>query len=113
MIDMGGEFEGVDRQLDIHIALVLPTSHRVRELLHGLGHDAVAVVVEPIDQGTDGGIFLILYHGSIVESAEKVLTRLKFLQQFFVVDVEAQGFGRGIEVCAINKDGAALHRSHG
>ena len=50
VIDMGGHFEHVDRQLDIHITLDPPTPHRVRELFGRLGDHRVTVIVKPINK---------------------------------------------------------------
>jgi hypothetical protein len=46
----GRELHGVDRELDVHVALDLAAAGLVDELLGGLGDDRVAVVVEPVDQ---------------------------------------------------------------
>ncbi|MGY4339214.1 hypothetical protein ACVWW3_004120 [Bradyrhizobium sp. LM2.9] len=48
-----GELQGLDREFDVHVALDRALSGRVDELLRGLRHDGVAVVVEPIEQRLD------------------------------------------------------------
>jgi hypothetical protein len=60
------------------------------ELLGGLGHHGVAVVVEPIDQGPDRRIFLVLDKGGIIERAYQGAFRGEELLQAFVIDVETK-----------------------
>jgi hypothetical protein len=74
-----------------------------RRILGGLGDNGVAVVVEPIDQRADRGILLILDHGGIIERTQQVSARLELTQQPLVVDVETEGLGGGVEVCAVDK----------
>jgi len=54
VVDARREFHRVDRQLDVHVALDLPTAGRIGELLRRLGDDREAIVVEPVDQRPDG-----------------------------------------------------------
>ena len=103
VVDMGREFHGIDRELDVHVALNLAAAGLVDEFLGGLGDDRIAVVVEPIDQRANRGIFLILDHGGVIERPYQVTARLEFQQQPLVVDVEAQGFGGGVEICAVDE----------
>ncbi len=67
-----GHFHGVDRQFDVHVALDLAAAGLVDEFLGRLGHDGVAVVVEPVDQGPDRRIFLILDHRGVIERAQQI-----------------------------------------
>ena len=60
VVDEGRELERVDRELDVHVALDLAPAGRVDELLGRLRHHPVAVVVEPVDQRPDRGVFLVL-----------------------------------------------------
>ena len=60
LVDMLGELHGIDRELDVHVALDLAAAGLVDEFLRRLGDDGVAVVVEPIDQRADRRVFLIL-----------------------------------------------------
>ena len=90
LIDRAGELHGIDRKFDIHVAFDFAAAGLVNELLGRFGDDRVAVVIEPIDQRADRGIFLILDHGCVVEGAQKISARLKLAQQPFVIDVKAQ-----------------------
>ena len=72
--------------------------------LVALGDDGVAVVIEPVDQGTDRRIFLILDDRGVVERAQQGSTALEFLEQTLVVDVEAERLGGCVKVGAINKE---------
>jgi hypothetical protein len=98
VVEVRGQLQRVDRQLDVHVALDLATTRRVDELLGRLRHHPVAVVVQPVDQGADGGILLILDERRVVEGANQVAAALEFLQEPLVVDVEAEGLGGGVEV---------------
>ena len=103
LVDMRRDLHGIDRKLDVHVALDLAAAGLIDEFLGRLGDDGIAVVVEPIDQRPDRGIFLILDHGGVVEGAHQITARLEFAQQALVVDVEAERFGRGVEVGAVNE----------
>jgi hypothetical protein len=58
LVDMPGEFHGVDGQLDIHAALHPAAAARVGEFPGGFGDDGVAVVIEPVDQRPDRRVLL-------------------------------------------------------
>ena len=103
VVDVGREFHGIDCELDIHVAFDLAAAGLVDEFLGGLGDDRIAVVVEPVDQRANRGIFLILDHSSVIKRPYQVTARLEFQQQPLVVDVEAQGFGGGVEICAVDE----------
>ena len=98
-----GDLHGVDRKLDVHVALDLAAAGLVDEFLGRLGDDRVAVVVEPIDQRPDRGIFLILDHGGVIERAQQIAARLELAQQPLVVDVETERLGGGVEIGAVNE----------
>ena len=104
-VEMGRHIHGVDRKLDIHVALDLPASRRVDKLLRRFGHDRIAIVVEPVDQGADGGIFLIVDQSRVIIGSDQTAFRLKFLQKALVVDVESERFRAGVEIGPINKQG--------
>ena len=95
--------EHVDRELDVHIALDLSPAHGIRELLGGLGHHGVSVVIEPIDQRPQRRIFLILDQRRIVESAHQAALRGEEIEQALVVDVEAEPARGGIEIGAVDE----------
>ena len=97
------ELHGIDRELDVHVALDLAAAGLVDEFLGRLGDDGVAVVVEPIDQRADRRIFLILDHGGVIERAQQIAARLELAQQPLVIDIEAQRFGGGVEIGAVNE----------
>ena len=99
----GGELHGIDRELDVHVAFDLAAAGLVDEFLGRLGDDRVAVVVEPVDQRADRGIFLILDHRGVIERAQQIAARLEFAQQPLVVDVEAERLGGGVKIGAIDE----------
>ena len=103
MIDRARDFHRVDGKLDIHVAFDLAPSGLVDEFLRCLGDDRIAVVVEPVDQRADRGIFLILDHRGVVERAQQVTARLEFTQQALVVDVEAERFSGSVKIGTINE----------
>jgi hypothetical protein len=98
------QLHGVDRELDVHVALDLAAAGLVDELLGRLGDDGVTVVVEPIDQRPDRGIFLILDHGGVIEGAHQIAARLKLAQELLVVDIEAERFGGGVKIGAVDEE---------
>jgi hypothetical protein len=100
---MLGEFHGIDRKLDVHVALHLAAAAGVDEFLGRLGHDGVAVVIEPIDQGTDRRIFLIFDDRGVIKRAQTRSAALEFLEQALVIDVETERLGRRIEIGAIDE----------
>jgi hypothetical protein len=102
LVDMSFELHGVDRDLDVHIALDVAASGGVDVFLGRLGDDGVAVVVEPIDQRPNGGEFLILDDGRVVEGAEQRAAALEFGQEALVVDVEPERSGGGVKIGAID-----------
>ena len=77
MVDVFGNLHRIDRQLDIHVALDLAAAGLVHEFLGGLGDDRIAVVIQPIDQRSYRGIFLILDHGRVVERPHQIAARLE------------------------------------
>ena len=103
VVDRAGDLHGIDRKLDVHVALDLAPAGLVDEFLGRLGDDAVAVVVEPVDQRPDRGIFLILDHGGVIEGAQQIAARVKLAQEPLVVDVETERLGGGVEIGAVNE----------
>ena len=79
VVDRAGELHGIDGKLDIHVAFDLAAAGLIDEFLGRLGHDRVAVIVEPIDQRPDRRIFLILDNRGVIERAQQIAARLKFL----------------------------------
>jgi hypothetical protein len=108
VIEVLGQAHGIDGQLDVHVALDLASPEGVRELLGRLGHHQVAVVVEPVDQRPDGRVLLVLGQRRIVLRAHELPLAAEQRQQALVVDVEAQGFGGGVEVGAVDEQRDAL-----
>ena len=63
----------------------------------------IAIVVEPIDQRADGGVFLILDARGVIECAQQHAATLKFLQQAPVIDIEAERLGGRMQIGAIDE----------
>jgi hypothetical protein len=72
VVDIGRKLERIDRELDIHVALDLAAAGRVDELLGRLRHDAVAVVVEPVDERADRRVFLVFDERRVVKGAHQM-----------------------------------------
>ncbi|MNL30662.1 hypothetical protein D3C87_1524110 [compost metagenome] len=104
MIVKGRELQRVDAQLDVHIALHLAAAQGIGEFLGRLGDDRVAIIVEPVDQRADRGIFLILDQRGVIIGPQQIGLGAELGEQFAIVDVDANGFRRGIEIGAINKE---------
>jgi hypothetical protein len=112
VVDVGGELERIDGELDIHVALDLAAAGRIHEFLRGFRNDAVAVVVEPVDERADRGVFLILDQSSIVERPDEVAPALELLQQALVVDIEAERLRRRVKVRPIDEERNFLLTTH-
>ncbi|MDT4877196.1 hypothetical protein FQZ97_1126970 [compost metagenome] len=108
MIDRLGLLHRVDGQLDIHVALDLAAAERVGEFLGCLGDNLVAVVIEPVDQRADRGVFLIFDKRGVVVGAQKIAALLEGLEEFSVVDIEAECPGCRVEICAVDEEGDFL-----
>ena len=103
VVDVAGEFHGVDGELDIHVAFDLAAAGLVDELFGRFSHDRVAVVVEPVDQRPDRGKFLILDNGGVIERPQQIAARLKLAQKPLVIDVKAERLRGGIEIGTVNE----------
>ena len=104
-IEMRRHIHGVDRELDVHVALDFTPSGGVDEFLRRLRHHRITVVVEPVDQADDRGIFLIVDQGRVIEGSNQASLALEFLEKTLVVDIESESFRAGIEICPVNKQG--------
>ena len=104
-VEVVGHLHRVDRELDVHVAFDLPASGRIDELLRRLGHHGIAVIVEPIDQRTDGRIFLIVHQRGVVEGANQPSLGLEFFKQALVVDIKTERFRARVQIGAVNKKG--------
>src|SRR5690606_27692147 len=60
MVDIFRKLHHVDGELDVHITLVFAPPGGIGELLGRLGDHGIAIVIEPVDEGADRRIFLIL-----------------------------------------------------
>ena len=76
----------------------------VGELLDRLGDHGIAVVVEPIDQGPDRRIFLILDDRGVVERAKYRAATLEFLEQSLVIHIETERLAGRMKIGAIDKE---------
>ena len=103
LIDMLGKLHGIDRKLDIHVALDLAPTADVDELLGRLGDNGIAIVVEPVDQGTNRRKLLIFDDSGVVEGAQQTAAALEFFKHALVIDVEAKRPGGRVEVRTIDK----------
>jgi hypothetical protein len=72
MVDMGGELQRVDAELHVHVALDLPAAERVGVFLGGLRAHGEAVVVQPVHQRADRGVFVVLEERGVVEGAHEL-----------------------------------------
>jgi hypothetical protein len=84
------------------------------EFLGRLGHDLVAVIVEPVDQRPDRGIFLIFHERRIVIGAQQIAALLEAGEKLAIVDVEAERPRGGVKIGAVYEEGDLLTRvEHG
>ena len=87
-----------------------PVPHGVGELLGGLGHHRVSVVVEPVDERADRRVFLIVHQGCVVERAHQTSLGTEEFQKPLVVDIEAERARRRIKVRTVDENRDALSR---
>ena len=99
---MPGKLHGISRKLDIHVALDLAPAADVDELLGRLGDDGMAIVVEPVDQGTNRRKLLVSDSG-VVEGAQQRAAVLEFSKHALVIDVEAKRPCGRVEVGTVDK----------
>jgi hypothetical protein len=104
LVDMFGEFQGIDREFDIHVAPHLATAAGVDVFLGRLGDHGVAIVIEPVDQGPDRRIFLILDDRGVVNRAKQRAPALELLEQALVIDIETKRLAGRIEIGAIDQE---------
>ncbi len=80
--------------------------HWLRECIQvsDQGDYGVAVVIQPICQRAERGIFLIFDDCRVVERAQQSTAVPKFLKEALVVDVEAERSRRGMQVGTIDKE---------
>jgi SsrA-binding protein len=97
------QFQGIDTQLDVHVAFHLAPPRGIGELLGRLGNHGEAIIVQPVDQRADGRIFLVLDQRGVIVGAQQIGAAIELGQQAPVVDIDADGLGRGVEIGAINE----------
>ncbi len=103
MFEVLGHFHDVDGELDVHVALDLAAAGGVGKFLGRLGDHGVAIVVEPVDQGPDRGIFLVLDQRGVVEGAHQDALLGEEFEEALVVDVKAECAGGGVEIRAVDE----------
>src|SRR5262249_18277551 len=103
VIDRACNFHRVDGELDIHAAFDLAPASLIDEFLCRLGHDAVAIVIKPIDQGPDRRVLLVLDYGGIIKRAQEKAARLKIAQQTPVIDIKNERLGGGVGGGGVNE----------
>ena len=101
---MLGKLHGINSEFDVHAALYPAMAAGVGELLGRLGDHGIAVVVEPIDQGADRRIFLILDDRSVIERAKYCAATLEFLEESLVIYIETKRLAGRMKIGAIDKE---------
>ena len=110
MVDARRKLHRVDGKLDIHIAFDAAAALRVGEFLGGLGHNGIAIVVEPVDQRSQRRVVLIFDERGVIIGADQCAFGTEIFEQAAVVDVEVEAARRRIEIGTINKKRDALLR---
>lgn len=103
MVDLVAHFHHVDGELDVDIALDLLAALRIDELLGGLRHHRVAIIIEPVDKRADRRVILILDEGGVIEGADQTAPLAGPAQQFPIINIETKGFCGSIKIGAVNK----------
>jgi hypothetical protein len=70
VIDVVRNLHHVDGKFDIHVAFDLAAALRVGEFLDRLCHHCVAVIIQPVDQRANGGVFLIFDECCVIIGAK-------------------------------------------
>ena len=105
MIQSPGELHGIDRDFDIQE----PTPTRgLGEFLGRLCNHGEAVVVQPVGQGAQRRVLLLLDDGGVVESADELALLAEQHQQLLEVNIKAQRLGRRVQVGTVNEKSDAL-----
>jgi len=112
LVDMLGDFHRVDRDLDTHVAFDFATAFAIVKLFRGFRNDGVAVVTEPVDQGTYRQIFLIFKDRGVVKCVQQSSAALEFPEQAPEVNIETECLGGPIEVIAVDEDRDFAFRSY-
>ena len=105
VVQPGRKLHRIHRQFDIHVALDLSPTHRIDIFLGRLRDHAIAVIVQPIDEGTDRGIFLAFHQGGIVIGPHQLAPTVELLPQQLVIYIETKRLRGGVEIGSINEDG--------
>src|SRR5207237_1147254 len=87
-------------EFDIHIAFDLAPPGGIDEFLGGLGDDRIAVIVQPIEQRANRGIFLVFDQSCIVEATNEIAATLIFFQHLSIIDVQAKTLGGPVSLCS-------------
>src|SRR3546814_20647384 len=93
------------RQLDDHFALDPTPTLGIGKLLCRLRHQAVAIVVEPVDQRPDRRVLLVFQQGGIVEGSDQMRLAAEQLQQSLVIDVESERPCRRTKIRTVDEQG--------
>ena len=103
MVEILGQPHGVDRKLDVHVALDFAPSERIGEFLGRLGAHHVAIIVEPVDQRPDRRIFGVVHERRVVDRPHQPRPLPEMPQQPLVIDVEAERLGCGVKVGSVDE----------
>src|SRR5689334_24840368 len=105
LLDMLGDLHRANRKLDINVAFDLASSRLVRELFGRPRHHRKTIVIEPIDQGTNGAIFQIFHDRRVVERPKQRSAALEDFEKSFEVDFKAERPRRRIKFGAVDEYG--------
>src|SRR6266550_2550538 len=103
LIELFGQFHCIHGEFDAHAALEPATPLAIVELFGWFCNHGEAVVVEPIEQRSDWGGFLILDDHGVIKRAHQSAATPEFRQQAFVIDIETQRPCGGASVGAVDE----------
>src|SRR5262245_10654900 len=110
VIDRARDFHGIDREFDIHVSFDFSPASLIHKFLGRLGDNRIAVVVEPVDQRTDGRIFLILDDCRVIKSTQQITARLKLAQEPLVIDIKPEGLCCRVKIRTVNEQSELFAR---
>src|SRR6266576_4136386 len=103
LVELSGKFHRIHCEFDAHAALEPATALAILELFGWFCNHSEAIVVEPIEQRSDWGGFLILDDYGVIKRTHQGAAAAEFRQQAFVIDIETQRPCGGASVGAVDE----------
>ena len=103
MIHMLGHFNHIQRQFNIHVSLDFATTKRIRKFAGRFCDHGKTIIIQPVNKGLDGGIFLILNQRGVIKGANQTTPFREKRKQLLIINVKIQSLSRSVKVGPINE----------